>query len=544
MMRVLSAAGFVGVVVGLGVGLGALVMRAVYFAQAAADPLFSIPLLDEGSYDLMARELLRSGPLYDHQAFWQEPLYPYLVALSYRLFGISVPIAKLWNVGYGVAACVLTWRIGRRLFGPITGLIAGLGLALYGTELFCEGQLLSGCLVLLLHLVVLDRLISVRERGTAVRALGLGIACGLAILAKANGAIVVAAVITLCGSWRHAAIAVVATALTIAPCTIRNYVQSGELVIVSSNGGVNLYLGNNPSFTETTRLRPGPGWDALLARPPAEGETSAAGQSRWFARQTLSFVREHPGDELVLLLRKTRDYFWGAELARNQQADPIRQVSPLFAALYWKHGLAFPAGLLIPLALCGLLWRAAGRRDPAGDGRGRGTTTLLAVLVAAQAASVIPFFVTDRYRLPAVPLFLFLAADLIVSLWRERRLWPVPVALALVVLCNVGIGPMRDRYDADSYFNGAVAYQRGGNCAEAARLYRDALAEDPRHDGAMSGLAMCAWATGRIEEARDWFERALATRRSAALLTHAARFFAAQGDEERARQLREESDRH
>ncbi len=46
--------------------------------------------------------------------------------------------------------------------------------------------------------------------------------------------------------------------LAIAPVTARNWIQGRELVLISSNGGINLYLGNNPRHDETVGLRPGP----------------------------------------------------------------------------------------------------------------------------------------------------------------------------------------------------------------------------------------------------------------------------------------------
>ncbi len=59
----------------------------------------------------------------------------------------------------------------------------------------------------------------------------------------------------------------VAGVLTIAPVTLRNYVASGEAVLVSDAGGFNFYIGNGPGANGTFRI-------------PAEvpGATSAAAQ--------------------------------------------------------------------------------------------------------------------------------------------------------------------------------------------------------------------------------------------------------------------------
>src|SRR5262249_61152375 len=46
-------------------------------------------------------------------------------------------------------------------------------------------------------------------------------------------------------------------AIAVAPVTLRNWVQGGELVLISFNGGINLYLGNNPRYDATVGIRPG-----------------------------------------------------------------------------------------------------------------------------------------------------------------------------------------------------------------------------------------------------------------------------------------------
>jgi 4-amino-4-deoxy-L-arabinose transferase-like glycosyltransferase len=57
------------------------------------------------------------------------PLMFWLVALNFRLLGISTYTAKLWSCLFGIGACLLTFLVGRRLFGKTAGLLAGCVLA-------------------------------------------------------------------------------------------------------------------------------------------------------------------------------------------------------------------------------------------------------------------------------------------------------------------------------------------------------------------------------------------------------------------------------
>ncbi len=53
------------------------------------------------------------------------PLMFWLVAANFRLFGIGVFVAKFWSCFFAAAGCVVTYLLGRRLFGATAGMLAG-----------------------------------------------------------------------------------------------------------------------------------------------------------------------------------------------------------------------------------------------------------------------------------------------------------------------------------------------------------------------------------------------------------------------------------
>jgi 4-amino-4-deoxy-L-arabinose transferase-like glycosyltransferase len=57
------------------------------------------------------------------------PVMFWLTAMNFRLFGINTYTAKFWSCAFAVAACVVTYLLGRRLFGEAAGLLAGFMLA-------------------------------------------------------------------------------------------------------------------------------------------------------------------------------------------------------------------------------------------------------------------------------------------------------------------------------------------------------------------------------------------------------------------------------
>ena len=71
----------------------------------------------------------------------------------------------------------------------------------------------------------------------------------------------------------------------------------------------------------------------------------------------------------------------------------------------------------------------------------------------AYVLSVILFFVTARYRLPAVPILLLFAAFGLHRLWyTSHRLWALVGVVGVVVLANLGAGRMDMAGDTQQRF--------------------------------------------------------------------------------------------
>lgn len=94
------------------------------------------PLLepDEGRYAEIGREMLLSGdwvvPTLNQEAYFDKPpLFYWLVALSYRCFGLSAANARLVPLVATLLTILATFLFGRRFIGPRAGLLAGLVLA-------------------------------------------------------------------------------------------------------------------------------------------------------------------------------------------------------------------------------------------------------------------------------------------------------------------------------------------------------------------------------------------------------------------------------
>ena len=85
---------------------------------------------DEGLYASIAREMLTRGdwlvPRVDGIPYLEKPpLYFWLTAGTMAVVGSSEWVVRLWSALSALGSVLLTWRIGRRLYGSVAGLAAG-----------------------------------------------------------------------------------------------------------------------------------------------------------------------------------------------------------------------------------------------------------------------------------------------------------------------------------------------------------------------------------------------------------------------------------
>jgi tetratricopeptide (TPR) repeat protein len=181
----------------------------------------------------------------------------------------------------------------------------------------------------------------------------------------------------------------------ILPITAIN-ISRGEAVLISTQAGVNFWIGNNPSSDGSTAIVPGTraGWwegyeDSIAQAEAAEGRALSAGEvSRHFGGRAWSWIRAEPAAALKHLAWKLRLYSLDTELGNNLPVSFFaRHFDPL---LRWS-----PVGfsLLAGLGLVGLLCV-----------RGRlGELFPLWGFALVYSASVVAFFVCSRFRVPVLP---------------------------------------------------------------------------------------------------------------------------------------------
>jgi len=509
----------------------ALLARAVYLLELRGSPLFDVLLGDARRYDRWA-QAIAAGDWRGREVFYQAPLYPYFLAILYRLGGHSAMLVRGIQALLGALSCALVCRAGERLVAPAAGLAAGILLALYPPAIFFDGLLQKAALDLLFTALLLVVLSAFAARPRAGLALAGGAVLGAFALNRENALVLLPlAALWLAGAFRPRparerlgwiGLLCLGAALCLVPVALRNRAVGGELVLTTAQAGPNFYIGNHPGADGRYHpLRKGRGspeferQDAVeLARAAAGRPLDARAVSRYWLARGLDFARRQPAAWTALLLRKWGLTWNAAELVDTDSLEAYRDRSTLLRLLYPLLGF----GTLCPLAFLGV-WVT----------RRRWRELLpLYVLALVWAGAVALFYVFARYRYPLVPVLAVFAgagcAGLAEALASARRSPPaggnravspgwralgpgLALAAAAAIACRwpiAGIDPRATTY-ADL----------GTTLADEGRL-EPAAAELARAVALAPELAGAHLALGNVELRRGDADAALASYRRAA----------------------------
>jgi len=490
-----------------GIALAALIVvgiasqALIVSQQLAASPLALVPVNDALVYWQWAGDIA-SGRLVGSTPFLSAPLYPYLLGIL-RAFGCGLAAVCILQAALHVATAAFLFRAAERRFGFAPGL---LGAALYLVLLepaYFTSRILSCTLQLFLVVLLWDRMNAARERPGARNAVVLGIVAGLAALANPTmaAAIPLIALWTAwTGGWKPAGLVAALGALTIAPATLHNWLACRELIPISAQGGVTFFQGNAPGAQGTYQAIEGIAEGRLrqnqdaraLARAQTDGSWGAT--SAHFFERGLDSWRDDPGAAVRLAGRKLRYFLTGRNygdiyvpaLEREEGMASRLALAPLETA--W---IVFPALLVL-----GLMLRDPRRSFPE------------ALLVLAPLLTVLVFWYSPRYRLPAVPILAVLAGGSLAQFFSPSDRGPRfarAVAWGLAIAsgtwnARTGFderGPLRPQHEL---LVGSALVERD-RLEEAERRFRSALAGGNRE--AAPALADVLRRLGRSRDALE-----------------------------------------
>lgn len=505
----------------------ALALRLAFVLTADADPDLHRGLFLDAAHYAESATALRQGRGPGEGPYLLSPLYPYVLAL---FPAVEAPPAtnallpvRLVQAVLGAVTAVLVALLAHRIAGGRAAWIAGILAATHGPAIHYEALVVvAGPQAFLLALVAV--LAASGQGPGSGRWLAAGIALGLAAALRptalafgVGGALGLAvAARSLRAALRPAAFLLAGTALAVLPFTARNLVAARQPVLLSANGGLNLWVGNHAGAPGIFAAPEGYDFHGdPVGRALAEGAAGRplthAQASRWWADRARADALADPGAALARLGRKLLLFGHPAEIpqlaasfAEHRSRSALLR-SPVDAR--WILILA----LLAPLALA-----------LAGGGGAARRSALPYLALAAYGAGVALFFMSGRYRAPVMPVAIALAAATVEALAASadraelrRRALALVAAVLVLALGSVALygddGPLgiRERTGMLERRRG-VAFLEEGRPGEAVQALRASLVE-AESAAVRTELALALAAADRPREARAELERVLAT---------------------------------
>ena len=486
--------------------LTAIIFRFFYVSEITYSPLYDAPVVDGRTYVYLSNYLASGNWLGETLGpFWQPPLYPYFLAvvriLSENFFFDTV---RWVQCILSSLTCIGIYLLGCKWYNSKVGLLASGTACIYGPMIFFDGEILPASLAMSLSMAGLLVYESAQNKNRKNYFFLSGLLFGFASITVAT---ILIGVFTLF-AWTiyrkrnlsHGILFLFGVTLIVGLVTWRNVEVGNDNVLISSNSGVNFFIGNNEKYDETINIRAGWQWDKLVNQPSSLGIELPSEKSAFFWRSSFDFIKKNPIDYVLLQLRKTWELFNGYEKGRNQDIYFWRNYSEVLSLLLWHYGLAFPFGLISPLALIGLVRYCKQFHNFGG------------LYIFTYVLAMVMFFPTARYRIVIIPLLLIFFAQ--TCFWfkellqnrnyRDSLLGLFTVVLLLVFL-NIGGRPMNMKGDAEIHFNLGQAFVDKNKPEKALTHFQNAVQMDSTYWQAWFNLGSIEGMRGNLDAAKNIF---------------------------------------
>lgn len=406
-----------------------------------AAPYYAAHPSDSLGVDTAAAYRAFVNDIYLGKVYHQEPLYPYLLAVTYKLFGTDHNWVYLWQFLMGACTVLLVFLIGLRLFGALAGLLAALVVMVSGPILVFEMVLLRTTMTTFFTALLLYLYLWTLDKPDWRRMLVFGLVSGIALAGQSYMILFLlpawAWLVWLQrGQWK--------------PLGIQMAVFTGGLLLALSpvfyrNVSVGVPMGALAS-------------NAAMTYIPANGKGAMPLEPFYVHQPTLVRIMHESGGRMgAVMIQCLQSFdgladFWNVyrqkiegmlmwyEVPNNVNYYAYKEYSPLLKQL------PAPYYVIAPLGLAGILlglWRL----------RFRFISMLLMTLT-----SIAPMVIgveLARYRTPLVVLMTLLAAWFVLELARMliSRQWKIFLpALAACVLAFVFTSQL-PRKGVFPYFN-------------------------------------------------------------------------------------------
>lgn len=342
--------------------------------------------LDERDYVEIANNLYhgRGFLLHGRPTAFRPPAWPVTLA-AFLPLGIQLSVVStIFMIGAALSAAILGMKLSHSEWGSL----AGIAVLCYPLNIYTSVLLYPQAFATFL-LIALWVIFSIVAEGTtkgAKRRALWHVALGLIAALLALSVPILAFTSVTVIAWtifatrkdrpRVAIYSLLGFTIPIGLWTARNIAVLGAAVPLSTSGGYNLFIGNNPTTTGSS------GVAANIHDAPQIATMSEIGRDEFYRNLALRWIVEHPFDSLALYLAKLVNYF----SPYNQPITPVEGGSIQRIIAYFSFGLLLSC-ILIRIVFLKWLPFAA-------------TEILFLGIFLANAFVMAIFFTRTRFRQP------------------------------------------------------------------------------------------------------------------------------------------------
>ena len=491
----------------------AAVVRIVYLIAYQNIPIWDQLTVDNYYHNHWAQSIA-SGNLFGDTTYFRAPFYVFTLGALYALVGASLWAARLLGLVVGLVSIGLTWALGRKVFNNRVASTAALVQALFPVIIYFESELLLDSLFTMLLQATVYFLLCWQQTNRHHHAIAAGLFMGLAVITRPTALVLLPVILvyqlvvsdefrfrlrTLGTVWL-----LMPLVILVGTVFIRNIAVASDPVLISSQGGINFYIGNNEEADGVTARLPEPlgnNWRIAEISYLAElesGRKLRPGEiSSFWTSKAIGWISSHPLGFASLYIKKCFYAFTDRLLSNN------RNLERFFADIWLLHYNPLSFGWLLAFTVFGLV---AGL---AGNPRAR----FFLLLIAMYVALISLFFFNTRFRLPLLPYFILLAGyglfaikPMLVS--RTKRLLPAVVAaLAVGVLSFFPVvSPAEVDSPMDETSTGLYHFANG-NTDEALRYFRQARTVDSTYPEVNLNLGVAFLRSGKGDSSEYYLKQ-------------------------------------
>ncbi|MFH0931606.1 MAG: tetratricopeptide repeat protein [Candidatus Zixiibacteriota bacterium] len=467
-----------------GIFIFSLILRLIYLLQIKSNPYFYSPTMDPLYHDLWAQSIAQGNWIGD-QVFFRAPFYPYFLGILYKLFGHNYFIPRLLQHLIGSFSVILIYFLSRKLFNRKVACLSAFFAAIYGIFIYFENEFLLDFLLVFFGVLLILLLYRTKENPKKSGFLLAGLVSGLFAITRPNILIFIPFVLLwiflllkfdLKKKLVYSLFFLLGFILLIIPVSFRNYLVGKDFVLISSQGGINFYIGNNPEADGTSAFLPpyGDDWEYQDAVYEVQKATNKLPQpsevSDYYFKKGMDFATHSPAKFLSLFIKKLYLFWNSFEISNNQDIYFFRRYSALIRILslgFWLIG---------PLSLLGIAHSLKSWKR----------YFLPLSFIFSYSFSVLLFFVSSRFRLPVLPFLIIFSSFAIIQLYEfirrgsfKKLFFALILFLLFFFLTNSNFYHLSKTNFAQAYFSLGNLYLKKGELQKAKEQYLLALKEDP-----------------------------------------------------------------